>query len=267
MRQPLSPVVLLAAMLFATTACSKRVGEAGGPVARPSMEAPTGAMLAYEHSVEVELPADGIGPRLAELQAACTSGTHGRCQVLDVGQQGGDHPRGDLTVRIEPRGVEPMIALAAGGGELGARRTHAEDLATVVQDNARLLERLKREHAQLEAFQQRGDLDVAGMIALSSQMAEVEARLQQAEQEAAGHALRIETQKLSFALHPPAGASGRNEIAGALRDFGATLALGTAWTIRSAAFLIPLGLLGAALVGTWKWWRRRRAAGRGQIPK
>ena len=40
----------------------------------------------------------------------------------------------------------------------------------------------------------------------------------------------------------------------ALRDSGAVLALGLAWTIRSLAFLAPLLLL----IGAVLWWRRRR---------
>lgn len=180
--------------------------------------------------------------------------------VLGVQQTGGDQPAAMLRLRIAPAGVEPMIALASAGARLGSRSTHAEDLAVVVRDNATVQARLRNELARLQEFQQRRDLAVADMIALSRQLADTEAQLQAAEQDGAQHRRRIDTQLLTLNFRPPGGESGRGEIARALRDFGATLSMGTAWTIRAAAFLIPLLLALAVLVAGVRRWRRRRKA-------
>ena len=52
---------------------------------------------------------------------------------------------------------------------------------------------------------------------------------------------------------------GRSEIGAAFREFGATLATGTAWTIRATAFLLPLALVGFMLFAALRaLWRRRR---------
>ena len=233
----------------------------------PAMPAPeaakdaaeeVGAMLAYEHNAGIAIDADAIPARLQATRDACASRTFGACVVLNVQQSGGDHPDAMLSMRIVPAGVEPMIALASDGARLGSRSTHAEDLAVVVRDNQHVQDRLRRELARLQEFQRRRDLAVADMIALSQRMAEAEAQLQAAEQEGAQHRRRIDTQLLTLSFQPPGGQEGRNEVVQALRDFGKLLSMGTAWTIRAAAFLIPLLLGVGLLVFVLRRLRRRR---------
>lgn len=261
--------VMFAVLLVAGAACS-RVGQPEGvasagaaPMMDKAVRAPdqaeaAGAMLAYEHNAEIAIEADAIPARLQAARAACDRGRFGSCVVLNVQQAGGDYPSAMLGMRIAPAGVDPMIALASDGAKLGSRSTRADDLAVVVRDNARLQERLRKEMARLQEFQQRRDLAVADMIALSRQLAETEAELQASEQEGAQHRRRIETQLLTLNFHPPGGESGRNEIGQALRDSGKLLSMGTAWTIRAVAFLVPLLLLLALLVLGLRRWRRRR---------
>ncbi|NZA24865.1 DUF4349 domain-containing protein [Luteimonas sp. SJ-92] len=219
-----------------------------------------GAMLAYEHSAGIRLPAVAIAPRQRAVQEACNARKFGDCVVLGMHQQGGDYPSASISVRIVPEGVEPMIALAGEGAELGERSTRAEDLAVVVRDNALARDRLRRELQRLEEFQQRRDLAVADMIALSERLAATQAQLEAAEREGAQHRRRIDTQLLSLDFRPPGGQAGRSEIGQALRDFGATLSMGTAWTIRALAFLIPLAAVLAIVVLVVRRLRRRRGA-------
>lgn len=260
----------LAAILLLAGGCQQQADSAAyGGSAQQEMEmsAPAAdsarsataaqAMLAYEHSARIVLSEDEMPARLREAQTACTDGRFGECVVLNVRQQGGNYPSASLGVRIVPAGVEPMIVLASKDAELGSRSTHAEDLAVVVRDNTLIRDRLRRERERLQEFQARRDLAVADMIALSKQLAETEAQLEAAEQQGAQHRRRIDTQLLTLEFQPPGGESGRGEIGQAVRDFGHTLSLGTAWTIRALAFLIPLTLLLAALVAAIRRWRRR----------
>ncbi|MFC3551060.1 DUF4349 domain-containing protein [Lysobacter cavernae] len=261
MRNPTVAVMALV-VVAALTACGggspqQAMESAGSGAAAPVAHRP-GAMLAYEHHAQVALPAERIVQRLQQVQAACNDNRFGACTVLDVSQQGGDHPSASLSVRVVPAGVDPLIALAGKDGEIGSRRTHAEDLAVVVRDNNLAQQRLQNERTQLLAFQQRRDLAVADMIALSQQLAQVEAQLQAAEQEGAQHRLRIDTQKLTIRFEPPRGQSGRSEIGQAVRDFGRTLSAGTAWTIRAAAFLIPVAAVLLIVVLVIRRLRRRR---------
>ena len=247
---------ILALLLVAGCA---RHEDRGAAASAPAVRNPAGALLAYEHEVEILLEEKAIPARLKASQQACDGGKFGDCSVLAVSQRGGDHPHATLTVRIAPDGVEPFIAQAAQGAEVGSRDTRAEDLAQAVGDNTLQQDRLVRERDRLLEFQQRRDLAVADMIALSQQLAQVDAQLQAARQEGAQHRRRIDTQRVTLQFAPPGGESGRGEIREALRDFTAILATGTAWTIRAVAFLIPVGLVLWALVGLVRRWRRRKA--------
>ncbi|MDR2874586.1 MAG: DUF4349 domain-containing protein [Methylobacillus sp.] len=219
--------------------------------------APTGALLAYEHTVTVTLGARNILPRLQELQSVCAAQKFGTCAVLDSNQSGGDDPQADLTVRIAPQGVEPMIAQAGQGGEIRNRYTHAEDLSAQVRDNQQTVQRLQKEQAQLQEFQLRRDLAVADMIALSKEMASVQTQLEEAEKIGEKQQQRLDTQLLRIRLSVPDSARSHSEIGNAFGDFFSLLSQGTAWTIRAIAFLIPAALVLWAIIKVRRWRRRR----------
>lgn len=256
---------LALAALLALAGCGEQpAGEAGYGGAAASAKAAAGedaAFLAYEHDVGVRLPEDEVLARAEAVQRACREARFGACSVLGAQQQGGEHRSASVTVRIAPDGVEPMIGLASAGGTVGSRSTRAEDLAVAVRDNAVAQERLRRELERLREFQQRRDLSVADMIALSERIAAAEAEQEAIEREGAQHRRRIDTELLTVRFEPPRGERGRGEIGRAIEDFGATLALGTAWTIRALAFLIPLGLVAFAVVWALRRLRRRRRTG------
>lgn len=250
---------LLACVLL-LTACAKQASPGTAAAEAAGLRSPEGAFLAYEHTVDIALAAKDIPGRLSAAQAACTGGKFGECSVLNVRQRGGDSASGSLTVRIVPEGVEPLIAQASEGAEIGSRTTHAEDLAQAVRDNDLQQARLRKEHDRLAEFQQRRDLSVADMIALSQQSAQVDAQLEAAQQRGAQHRRRVDTQLLTLEFRPPGGQAGRGEITQAVRDFGQILAMGTAWTIRAFAFLIPVLLVAGAGIFLWRRLRRRKPA-------
>ena len=204
------------------------------------------AMLAYEHEVEIRLDADKIAAKVKAAKQACETGKFGACLVLGVSQSGGRYPRASLRVRAEPKAIEPLIAAAGEGGDIGDRSTRAEDLAVVVRDNTLLRSRLSKQHARLLEFQGRSDLKVADVIALSEQLSKVEAELEAAEREGAIHKRRIETQLLTIAFSPHVGEEGRSEVAIAFGDTGRVMASSTAGVIRVVAGLLPV-LLALAL--------------------
>ena len=230
---------------------------AGAPATSPAPpQSPRGAFLAYQHDVAIELAAADIPARLQAVQASCQSGKFGDCAVLDVRQSAGDAPSASLTVRIAPQGVEPIIAQAAHGAEIGSRSTHAEDLAQAVADNDLQQLRLQKEHAKLLEFQQRKDLAVADLLAISKQLSEIEAGLQTAQREGAQHRRRIDTQRVTLDFQPPGGQRGRSEIVQSFLDFGSILSVSIAWMIRAFAGLLPLLVVLSMVVFLWR--RRRR---------
>lgn len=229
-----------------------------------SRAAETSAMLAYEHDVEIRLDAERIPQKVQALRAACEASKFGACLVLEVRQSGGRYAEGSLTVRAEPKAIEPLIAAAGEGGDMGDRRTHAEDLAVAVRDNAMLQDRLRKQHARLLEFQGRSDLKVADMIALSEQIAQVEAQLEVAEREGATHKRRIETQLLTLSFSPRASEEQRSEIAAAFRDSGDVMAASAGAVIRVVAALIPIVIALAFAIWLlrrlWRWRRRKKTA-------
>lgn len=261
-----TPAVLLGVLLLA--ACGRSADMEGGPgaggVAADSTEVAgqrarsPGAMLAYEHDVGITLADAEVLTRAGDVRAACTAARFGACTVLGAWEQGGAQRSASLRMRIVPEGVEPLVALASAGGDIGSRNTRAEDLAVAVRDNAVAQDRLRRELQRLGEFQARSDLSVADMIALSERIATAEAEQERVEQESAQQRRRIDTELLTIRFQPPHGQRGRGEIGRAVREFGATLATGTAWTIRAAAFLIPLLIVVGLCTFAVRRLRRRR---------
>ncbi|MGO4700192.1 DUF4349 domain-containing protein [Dyella sp. 2RAB6] len=213
-----------------------------------------GALLAYEHRLTLRLPADTIAPRLNEARAACESARFGECNVLRIEQSSWD---ASITVRIVPGGVEPLVALAAKGGEVGERETSAEDLAPAVADNQRNQQRLQAQQKRLDELAARKDLAVADLIALGKEQAAVESELQALEQTAAGQQHRIATNLLTMKLRradaDTRGSRLRESFSGVFDQF----VDGLANAVEAISYGLPFVLLGFPLLLLWLWlWRR-----------
>jgi len=238
------------------------MADAGGAGAG-AVASPEGASLAYEHDLDIRLEAAQIGPRVKQIADACQSARFGDCAVLQVGQQGGEHPTGSIRVRIAPKGVEPIIGLAGQGGEVSSRNTHAEDLAQQVADTALAKARLQKEHERLLAYQDSKDIKLADLLVITQRLSEIEAGVEQANKDAAQQRRRIDTQLVTMQFNTPSGQRSRSEIGQALRESGTILSNSVAFLIRAVAALLPvavvLGLVGWIGVRLWRWRRRRKA--------
>jgi hypothetical protein len=252
-------IVLILLLLPLLAACSRKQevtpqASIGGEQNR------AGAQLAYEHRLTLRLPAEAIAPRLNEARAACESARFGACNVLRIEQSSWD---ASITVRIVPDGVEPLVALAAKGGEVGERATSAEDLAPAVADNQRNQERLKAQQKRLDELAARKDLAVADLIALGKEQAAVESELQALEQTAAGQQHRIATNLLTMKLRradaDTRGSRLRESFSGVFDQF----VDGLANAIEAISYGLPFVLLGFPLLLLWLWLWRRFARRRG----
>jgi hypothetical protein len=258
--------VWMAAMLSLVACSSQQSGTSGAPSAAETeapahlTRSPPGAFLAYEHSVSIKLAGRDIPARVAAVQASCLAQTFGNCAVLNVEQHGGEFPGGSVTVRIAPKGVEPLVRQAGTGGEINSRNVKAEDLAQAVQDNTLQRDRLEKEHARLLGFEARPNLAVADMLTLSKQLADIEAALDAAQREAAQQQHRIDTNLLTLDFQPTGAEAGRSDIGQAFRDSGQILATSTAWLIRAIAFLIPLLIVLYTVFAAWRGRARRRGS-------
>jgi len=251
-------------LLLGLVACGRGGQNYAADAAAGAVASPEGAFLAYEHDIRIQLDAKRISERVKAVSEACQSNRFGDCAVLQVGEEGGETRSGSIRVRIAPKGVEPIIALAGEGGDVASRNTHAEDLAQQVADTALTQTRLQKEHAQLQAYQQRSDMKVADLLAVSQRMAEIEAGLEQANKEAAQQRRRIDTQLVSLHFEGPAGQRSRSEIGKAVSEFGSIFTTSIAFVIRAVAALLPVGVVawavGAVGVALWRRRKRRKAA-------
>lgn len=249
-------------LLLALGACAKQgdmAADAGATAAEAAIASPEGAFLAYEHDVQVQLEAAQIAPRVQQVAQACQSAKFGDCAVLQVDQRSGEQPSGEVKVRIAPKGTEPLIALAGEGGTLQSRNTRAEDLAQAVADTALTKARLEKEHARLLSYQDRKDLKIEDLMAITTRLSEIEAGVEQANKDAAQQRRRIDTQLVTIHFDTTSGQRSRSEIGEALSESGGILSTSIAFLIRAAAALLPVAVL--ALIAAWgvrAWLRRRR---------
>lgn len=219
--------------------------------------------LAYEHHVDIELPAERIGERLEVTRQACLSERFGACSLIAAQQSSGHAPRGELTLRIVPDGVEAITRLASEGGQLTSRTTRAEDLALAVSDNRRQHEQLLRQQQTLQQFEKRDDLAVADLLALAREQAAVAVQLQAIAQEAAQQQRRLDTNLLTLNLSSPYERSALGRIGEAISRLEDNLAEGTANLIEFIGYSLPflLVLFPVALLLRKLWHRLTRPKG------
>jgi hypothetical protein len=149
---------LLALVLCTTVACSDKAKKATGTPEVSGQTSKEGAYLAYEHKVSIRLAGDTISTHIDSVRGACSGEKFGQCSLIGEKRSSGNFPSGEITVRIVPAGVEPLVKLAAENGNMWLRETRADDLADVVANTSDQHQLLVRQRAKLEELQARKDI-------------------------------------------------------------------------------------------------------------
>ncbi|PWE43477.1 DUF4349 domain-containing protein [Pseudomonas prosekii] len=213
-----------------------------------------GAMLAYEHDVQLKLPEAQIVPRLQASREACETAKFGACNVLRIEQGAG---RAEITLRIVPAGIEPLVAMAAEGSELGQRITTAEDLADAVDNTRRQQERLKAQQQRLDELASRRDISVSDLVVLSKEQASIENDLQALAQVAAGHQRRLDTNRITLSFEPTAASNRASNLSRAFSNLLDNLADGAVDALEKGSYVLPFLILAFPLLMLWVWlWRK-----------
>jgi len=252
-------------LLMLLAGCEQKLGEGfaertaltEGPVAgvaasrQPPPPAPqpperfrhaAGSTLAYEHTVSVELAAALIAERIRQLQTACASRKESECTLLDVSLESERSvPSGNVRMRLAPVAVDALVAVAAQGGKIISRKTHAEDLAEPVADTERELALLSSHRDRLEGFLRGGGLKVEQLIAVSRELSSVLTQIDELNTRRANLRRRIDTELLTIELAPPFEAYGAQQtpVHDALKSFGTDFLRAIAQVITFVAFLVP----------------------------
>lgn len=244
-------LALLGALALSACSPSDRNSSA---VALGGAQGKAGAQLAYEHELSLSLPAAQIGPRLAQTREACEKAQFGACNILRLEQ--GKY-RAEVTLRIVPDGVEPIVQQASQGAELGERITSAEDLADAVADVQRQQQRLKAQQQRLDELAARKDISVSDLIALSKEQAGIENDLQALAQTAAGQQRRLDTNLLTLKFLPSDGIQRESSLKRAFSNLLDNLADGTAEALEKGSYVLPFVILAFPLALLWVWlWRK-----------
>lgn len=237
--------------------CSKK--QEVGPAALTGEAAKAGAKLAYEHSVNVELPGAQIAGRMSALRDACETQRFGACNVLRM-QQG--EWRSSLVIRAGPGAIEPLVNMAGQGGRFSSRETHAEDLADAVSDNQRKQAQLDAYARRLDELASRKDLAVADLITLSHEQAQVQQQRESLQGEGAMQQRRLDTNLLTLDFHDAEAGSRGHRLGESFRGLLDRLIDGVDDAFSALAYGLPFLLLALPLALAWRWaWRRitRRA--------
>jgi len=255
-------------VVLAAVGCSEATDPSDGARFREQASAPAQGLmgqsnapdsfLAYAHDATVRMPAAEIVARVAAVRSACMDGRHGTCTVLGEQQSSGQWPGGRLTMRAEPRAIEPLVAMAAEGGDVAQRSTQAEDLADAVRDNGLRRQRLEIQHARLSEFLGRKDIKAEDLIALSGQLSQIEAELQMAEQEAAQQQRRIRTNLLTLNFQSSQVTAASSELGQALGDSLGVLDASMAVLVTVVVAVLPFALVLLVLIWVLRAILRRR---------
>jgi hypothetical protein len=237
---------------------------AGAPASAPKAAQGIGArnrngsQLAYAHEVRVRLDAARIAQGLAAVHEACVSARFGQCDVLEEELSAGENPSGTLTVRAVPEAIDGLVGLAAKGGEVAQRSTTADDLADAVRDNGLRQQRLHLQHDKLGAILERKDLKVADLISVTERMAGIEAELQSLEQEAAQHARRIATNRLTLVFESAGLSASTSKVGKSFRDASSVLDASVAALVTIIGAALPFAVFAGLVAWMVRVWRRRR---------
>lgn len=245
--------------VLAIGGCSRKTEVAGASKpAAAGVTAKRGEALAYEHRVNIEVPAASVVTRFEATRDACKADRPVACQLIEASlTHDQDTPSAKLVMRLAPDGVQAMTSLASQGGGVAQTTTHAEDLADAVSDNDRQYDALKRQQQQLAELAQRKDLGISDRLQVNREQAAIEAALYVAERTRSQLRARLETNLLTLNFTASDALSVSHRLRQAFGDFGGNLVDGISDALDYLAMGLPLLLLAFPLALLWRWgWRK-----------
>lgn len=238
-RYPAIRSLLLCCLFVAVSAGCERNGLVRSAELAISDETSSGGTLAIEHDVTVELPDDDIGKAHQAVLDSCRANTESPCTVLESTVGHGDISMGSLRMRVGPKAVEPLIALAGTFGDVTRRTTRAEDLAKPILDTDKRLAMLEAYLEDLLRLRQQSRQEVEALIRVAAEIAKTQSELDAAKAEQAQLRQRVELQILEIRFFSEQLGSFGSTIGEALKEFGMNLGSGIAQAIIGFAFLLP----------------------------
>jgi len=256
MRRRVAPLALAAVLAGCSGKLATRVAEPATAEARVDHKRAAG--IAYEHAVELEVPAGHTRQVAEAVERTCAALPDHGCTLLETRIGAGPEPGARVRMRVVPEGVNRVLRALDGRGKVVAQSTKGEDLAEPIQDAERRMSMLVAYRDQLQALARQRALDADALIKLHRELTQVQSEIDKRATDQAQLRRRVDTEVLTVALHEHARAEQANRVRRALDDFGADLLAGVAMLITFVASTIPFAVAGALAYLGWRRVRRAR---------
>lgn len=228
---------------MAPTSMMKAVSaeDSTAPSSMPEASATTTpAMIAYEHTLHVDVPESDVAVLYTKAQSLCKNG---ECAILESNVDTGESYQGSLKLRAKPAKIDAIIKALSAQGEVVNHSISGEDLALPISDATKKLSMLQTYRDSLETLLKRPNVDIDSLIKINQQLAQVQSDIESLSGEKTHLELRVKTEILNILIVSETNRSFYAPIQHTLSAFKSTLAAGISALIATIAFVLPFGLV------------------------
>lgn len=250
-------VVISLACLLVVGCSDTTLYGAGDPAAFTLFgERNRGEFMAYEHSLVVDISEDEIDVAYNSVVETCSSAKEHACEVLDSSIEYGDYKFAQVSMRIEPAGIEEIAKAAISLGTVVRRHTKVEDLAKTITDLDSRISILTTTRDKLLALEESEANDIESLIKVATELTKVQSELEQLSGQSAYQHQRVDMEVFSVQFVVERNQSFWKPIATSLSTFGQRLSEGIGHTVTAVAYLLPwsvlLFVIGYVLRALWR---------------
>jgi hypothetical protein len=221
-----------------------------------------GEFLAYTHNLVVDTSEENIAAAYQSVVDACSSDQEHGCTILNSSIEHGRNKRAHVTMRIEPEGIDAIVARASERGVITRRHTSVEDLARTITDIDRRISILTTTRDKLIALEENEANDIDSLIKITTELTRVQAELEHLTGQSQYQHQRVDMDLLTIRFVVEEYRSFWGPVSAAIGTFGLKVSEGMGDTITTIADLLPwlvlLFLLGLFLRFVWTRGRRRQ---------
>ncbi len=250
-------------VLFSLNGCGSSDNKASeGP--SPNIKAElaqrkTTPYLSYEYNLSIQIEKSGITEKYKALTTYCTSDSEHNCTILESNLSIGNYSYGKITIRISPKGVQPLLTLASSGGQTTSESIKVEDLSAQVFDTQKRIKLLQSYQADLLELQQQAKGNIDSLIKVSQEIANTQSQLEELTGNNEILMQRVNMNIINIHLSSLNENSFLQPIVDSLDEFMSNLAEGTAVAITGVAYLLPWFIVLILLFFIIKFfWRKLR---------
>lgn len=195
--------------------------------------------LAYEHHYGIKVGQDSLSSGVESLTQKCRADGQQICLLMGVNQNGGEWASANIEMRVVPTSLGAYVELIQSLGEIESQQTSAQDLGASIADNEKRMEMLKSYRDKLIQLEGKADNNIDSLIKLSSELAEVQSKIEAVTGERARLDQRIKMDVLNVRFSVERVEAAWSPLGEAFSEFGQNLAEGTAIFVTTFSYLIP----------------------------